>query len=266
MTGGMDNPVEVVFTPAGERIFTTTFFQHPGGGFRDGLVHAIYGGVYGKVHDVIDDHPRTGDVMPVLTHLGPAAPSGLARYRSRVFGEAYQDNLFAALFNLRKVTRHKLVPNGATFRTEDSDFLVSNNRDFHPTDVLEDADGSLVVIDTGGWYKLCCPTSQLWKPDILGGIYRVRRKNADRVRDPRGLALKWEGASVQQLIERLDDNRPAVGAARHRTARESGRAGRFFGRGYPASGKQSAREACGGLGSDTDRRAASSRGGSCSAG
>src|SRR5438309_2200287 len=25
MTGGMDNPVEVAFTPAGERIFTTTF-------------------------------------------------------------------------------------------------------------------------------------------------------------------------------------------------------------------------------------------------
>ena len=48
MTGGMDNPVDVVFTPGGERIFTTTFFQHPGGGQRDGLIHAIYGGVYGK--------------------------------------------------------------------------------------------------------------------------------------------------------------------------------------------------------------------------
>ena len=29
MTGGMDNPVDVVFTPGGERIFTATFFQHP---------------------------------------------------------------------------------------------------------------------------------------------------------------------------------------------------------------------------------------------
>ena len=52
MTGGMDNPVDVVFTPGGERIFTTTFFQHPGGGQRDGLIHAVYGGVYGKDHDV----------------------------------------------------------------------------------------------------------------------------------------------------------------------------------------------------------------------
>ena len=52
MTGGMDNPVDVAFTPGGERIFTTTFLQHPGGGKRDGLIHAIYGGVYGKVCDV----------------------------------------------------------------------------------------------------------------------------------------------------------------------------------------------------------------------
>ena len=58
MTGGMDNPVDVVFTPGGERIFTTTFFQHPAGGQRDGLIHAVYGGVYGKDHDVVYDRPR----------------------------------------------------------------------------------------------------------------------------------------------------------------------------------------------------------------
>jgi glucose/arabinose dehydrogenase len=32
MTGGMDNPVEVTFTPGGERIFTTTFLQNPANG------------------------------------------------------------------------------------------------------------------------------------------------------------------------------------------------------------------------------------------
>src|SRR5205814_1446992 len=192
MTGGMDNPVDVVFSPGGERIFTTTFLQHPGGGRRDGLIHAVYGGIYGKDHDVIYSHKWTGpDLMPVLTHLGPAAPCGLTCYESTSFGSAYQSNLFAALFNMQKVTRHVLEPNGATFKTRDEDFVVSSNRDFHPTDVLEDADGSLLVIDTGGWYKLCCPSSQLHKPDILGGIYRVRRKGAPRVADPRGLKLAW---------------------------------------------------------------------------
>ena len=213
ITGGMDNPVDVVFTPGGERIFTTTFLVHPGGGLRDGLIHAVYGGVYGKVHAVLDGHPHTSpDVMPVLTHLGAAAPCGLARYESDVFGKDYRDNLFAALFNMRKVTRHVLTPDGATFVSRDEDFVVSNNHDFHPTDVLEDADGSLLIVDTGGWYKLCCPTSQLVKPDVLGAIYRVRRRDATPPEDPRGLSLtlRWPKSSILFMGERLCDERPVV--------------------------------------------------------
>ena len=184
MTGGMDNPVDVAFTSAGERILTATFLEHPQLGRRDALIHAIYGGLYGKPHAVIDGHKRTGDLMPALTHFGPAAPAGLTRYASRVFGDEYRDNFFAALFNLQKVTRHALEPSGATFKSHDSDFVVSSSRDFHPTDVLEDADGSLLVIDTGAWYKLCCPTSQLAAPEVLGAIYRVRRQGAPRMADP----------------------------------------------------------------------------------
>jgi putative membrane-bound dehydrogenase-like protein len=223
MTGGMDNPVKVVFTPGGERIFTTTFFVHPGGGRRDGLVHAIYGGIYGKDHDVIYDHKWTGtDLMPVLTHLGPAAPCGLVRYESSVLGAEYQDNLFAALFNLHKVTRHVLEPNGATFRTRDEDFLVSDNLDFHPTDVLEDADGSLLIIDTGGWYKLCCPTSQLHKPDVFGAIYRVRRKGAPHLDDPRGRKLAWSRMTAAEMAHLLDDPRPVVRRRAVQTLGEKG--------------------------------------------
>jgi putative membrane-bound dehydrogenase-like protein len=211
MTGGMDNPVEVAFTPGGERIFTTTFFQHPGGGYRDGLIHAIYGGVYGKDHDVVYEHPWTSpELMPVLSHFGPAAPAGLTRYASSIFGPEYRDNLFAAQFNMHKVSRHILVPSGATFRARDEDFLVSDNLDFHPTDVLEDADGSLLVVDTGGWYKVCCPSSQLHKPDILGAIYRVRRVGAPHVEDPRGRKLDWTSMTAGHLTGLLDDPRPAV--------------------------------------------------------
>jgi len=211
MTGGMDNPVDVVFTPGGERIFTTTFLQNPGGGRRDGLIHAIYGGVYGKVNDAIDEHRKTGpDLMPVLAHLGPAAPAGLVRYESRAFGDGSRDSLFACQFNLRKVSRHRLIPDGATYRTVDEDFLIAADQDFHPTDVVEDADGSLLVVDTGGWYKLCCPTSQLEKPDILGAIYRVRKVGAPRVHDPRGVTIAWSGATVDALAARLGDARPAV--------------------------------------------------------
>src|SRR5262245_8369600 len=192
MTGGMDNPVDTVFTPGGERIFTTTFLVQPGGGLRDGLIHGIYGGIYGKVHDVIFEpsHKWTGpEVMPVLLHMGPAAPCGLTRYESDAFGKAYQDNLFACYFNLHKVGRHVLTTQGATFTTKDEDFVSCSDLDFHPTDVLEDADGSLLIVDTGGWYKLCCPTSQLHKPDVLGAIYRVRRQGMPKVFDAWGKML-----------------------------------------------------------------------------
>ena len=210
MTGGMDNPVDVAFTPAGERIFTATFLEHPQAGKRDAIVHAIYGGVYGKPHNVLDGHKRTGDLMPVMCQLGPAVPAGLTRYASRAFGNGYQDSFFAAMFNLRKVTRHVLMPSGSTFTTRDEDFVVSDDRDFHPTDVIEDADGSLLVVDTGPWYKLCCPTSQLAKPVVLGAIYRIRRTGAATPRDPRGLTLDWGSMSADRLVALLDDPRPVV--------------------------------------------------------
>jgi putative membrane-bound dehydrogenase-like protein len=211
MTGGMDNPVGLVWTPGGEMIITSTFVQHPAGGKRDGLIHAVYGGVYGKDHGVLDGHIRTSPhLMPVMTHLGAAAPCGLVRYESTVFGPEYKDNLFACLFNMHKVTRHVLVPDGATFKTIDSDFLVSDSLDFHPTDVKEDADGSLLVIDTGGWYKLCCPTSQLHKPDVLGAIYRIRKTGAPKIDDPRGRKVEWARAKPGELVKLLGDERPAV--------------------------------------------------------
>jgi putative membrane-bound dehydrogenase-like protein len=183
MTGGMDNPVDVVFTPGGERIFSTTFFQHPGNGRRDGLIHAVYGAVYGKDHAPVYDHPWTHPtLMPPMTHLGPAAPCGLHRYESDQFGKEYANNVYCCQFNMRKVSRHVLKPSGSTFVTRDSDFVVSDNRDFHPTDVIEDADGSLLILDTGGWYKLCCPTSQLVKPDVTGAVYRVKKVGAHKTR------------------------------------------------------------------------------------
>lgn len=222
MTGGMDNPVEVAFTLGGERIFTTTFLTQPGGGLRDGLIHAVYGGVYGKIQAVIEDHKRTGDILQPMSHLGPAVPAGLTTYESRVFGNEYQGNLFAALFNLHKITRHVLEPQGGTFKSADLDFLVSDNIDFHPTDVLEDADGSLIVVDTGGWYKICCPSSQMAKDDIPGAIYRVRRTGAKKIDDPRGLKLAWHNMSAEQMAQLLGDERTAV---RKRAMHELGRKG-----------------------------------------
>ena len=206
--GGMDNPVEIAFNEAGDLFFTSTFIVQPGGGRRDGIVHGIYGAVYPKRHGVIEGISKTGDLLEAMTHLGPAAPSGLACYRSETFGENFRGNLFSTLFNMRKVMRHVLKrtgpdENGSTFHTEDSDFLVSDHVDFHPTDVLEDADGSLLVLDTGGWYKICCPTSVIAKSDVLGAIYRIRKTDSPAVNNPRG-----RGETL--TAKHLGDPRPAV--------------------------------------------------------
>ena len=222
LTGGMDNPVGFTYTADGERFLSCTFFQNPAGGKRDGLIHAIYGGVYGKDHDVLRDHPRTGDLMPVMTHMSAAAPCGLTTYRSRGLGLDFYDNLFACYFNLHKVVRHVLVPDGATFKTKDIDFVSSDSHDFHPTDVLEDADGSLLIVDTGGWYKICCPTSQLAKPDVLGGIYRVRRQGMTAPADPRGIKLAWATLKPAELAALLADERLYV---RQRAVNELGKRG-----------------------------------------
>jgi putative membrane-bound dehydrogenase-like protein len=183
MTGGMDNPVGVAFLPTGETFVSCTFVQHPAGGKRDAILHCAYGAIYGKDHDPIREQPWTDTTFTEpMTHLGPAAPAGLHAYRSTHFGKDFTGNLFCAQFNMAKVSRHVLKPKGATFETADTDFVKSDSKDFHPTDVIEDADGSLLIADTGGWYKLCCPSSVLEKKDVLGAIYRVRKVNGEKAR------------------------------------------------------------------------------------
>lgn len=174
MTGGMDNPNGFVMLPNGERFFTSTFLHHPGGGKRDGLVHALYGGLYGKSHQVLDGHWRTGPLLPVTVELGAAAPAGLTHWETPPTDLAGQgDVLVAALYNLQKVTAHVLQPAGASYQSSDLDLVVADRIDFHPTDVLPAPDGSLIIVDTGGWYDLCCPTSRVDQTAANGGIYRL---------------------------------------------------------------------------------------------
>jgi putative membrane-bound dehydrogenase-like protein len=203
--GGMDNPVEVTFTDAGETFGTMTYFQNPANGQRDSILHYVEGGVYPKPHEVVDEFPRTGELMPVMTKFARIAPSGLARYRGTALGDDYTGNLFTAQFNPHRIQRHVVRREGATFATTDSDFLTSSDPDFHPTDVMEDADGSLLVVDTGGWFIHGCPVSRIAKPEIRGAVYRVRKKGASRIENPYGGPLADRKAP--KLAKLLEDGR-----------------------------------------------------------
>lgn len=208
--GGFDNPVELIFTPAGEAVGTMTYFQDPANGQRDALLHFVEGGVYPKWYPVVSEFRQTGELMPVMTKFARIAPAGLARYRGTAFGAQYQGNLFSAQFNPHRVQRHILFREGATFRTEDSDFLTSRDPDFHPTDVIEDADGSLLVLDTGAWFIHGCPISRVAKPEIKGSIYRVRRTAGKEVSDPRGARVDLTAMTLPAVAKLLGDPRPAL--------------------------------------------------------
>ena len=206
--GGMDNPVEIDFLPTGEMLGTVNIMFRQRG---DCLVHWMHGGVYPH-HDqpkVVDEFRSTGGLLPPVHDFGHVAVSGMTRYRGTQLGESFQGNLFVTEFNTHKVKRVHLQHDGPTFSAEAEDFLTSTFGDFHPTDVLEDADGSLLVIDTGGWFRIGCPTSQIVKPNVLGAIYRVRRGDpADR--NPRGTDIVWQTQTMAQLSILMRDRRWAV--------------------------------------------------------
>ncbi len=205
--GGMDNPVEVTFTPEGEVLGDANlFYSDPRG---DVLIHWVRGGVYPRYDQeaVLAEFRRTGDPLKDIFNFGHGAVSGLTLARSAALG--YQGNVFVSLFNTRKVTRSVLVPRGSTFAARTEDFFTVHDPDAHLTDVFEDADGSLMILNTGGWFRRGCPASEISKPQATGAIYRVR-KPGHKVTDPRGLGLPWDGSSTAQLVRWLDDPRFAV--------------------------------------------------------
>ena len=203
--GGMDNPVEVDFTESGDVLGTVNIlYTRPR---VDCLVHWLYGGAYPHRQRVLNELKTTGEVLGPMHRFGHVAISGMTRYRSGVMNHAWGDNLFATFFNHGKVVRLEIEPSGSTWQATQHEFLSSESRDFHPTDVIEDADGSLLVVDTGGWFYRGCPTSQFAKPDLHGGIYRVRRDAMTTMVDPRGTRIDWSQQSATQMMRLLNDTR-----------------------------------------------------------
>jgi putative membrane-bound dehydrogenase-like protein len=208
--GGFDNPVEVAFTAEGEPLVNVNIVHAQP--FRvDAILYGIEGGNY-PYEPAWQELPRTGDFLPSAGDLGWVATSGFMRYRGIGFGAPWSTRYFSTEFNRHRVRAHKVERDGAGFRITHEDFLTCDHPDFHPTDVLEDADGSLLVVDTGGWFRIGCPQSQIAKPDVKGAIYRVRRAKPVGYLppDPRGLKLKWDGVHSSDLVNRLGDPRRAV--------------------------------------------------------
>jgi putative membrane-bound dehydrogenase-like protein len=210
--GGFDNTIELVFMPGGETIGTMTYFTDPQDGLRDAIMHWVEGGVYPKVFPAIeaDKLKLTGALMPVMTKLARVSHAGLMRYRGVSFGVQYESNLFTAEFNTGRIMRHTIATDGGTFKTETEPFMTSDIPDFHPTDVLEDADGSLLFVNTGGWFIAGCPLSVVAKTDVRGGIYRIRKRSGSMTEDPWGKKIDFQKVSAEELVTMTGDPRHVV--------------------------------------------------------
>jgi putative heme-binding domain-containing protein len=192
-----DNPVEVDFTPDGDIIgVQNLYYTQPRG---DTIVHWLYGGVYERSDQLkaIAHLPRTLETMPVMYNFGHVAVSGCCFWRSyegRVIeGRAQAPNappsgpnanetppfspplqFMVTHFNTQRLVRMELTSSGSTYKAVENEFLKLHNPDIHLTDVMEDPrDGSLLLLDTGGWFRIGCPASLMAKSDLLGAVYRI---------------------------------------------------------------------------------------------
>src|SRR5207244_6539438 len=108
---------------------------------------------------------------------------------------------------LHRIVQYRLERKGSTFQTVERDFLSADNHVVRITDVLEDADGSLLFVDMGAWFTYGFLGNPLPKPQILGAIYRIRRADAPGIVDPWGKRLRLEKRSPKELAALLDDPR-----------------------------------------------------------
>lgn len=204
--GGMDNPVELDFMDNGDIVGSINlFYGRPRG---DTLNHWIHGGVYPR-HDqqsVIDEFKRTGPLLTEFHNFGHVAVSGIMRYRTATANPDWKDNIFATHFNTQQITRTIIKQEGSTYSTVKTvPFLKINDPGVHITDVLEDPNGDILVIDTGDWFRQGCPNSQVARPDTSGAIYRIRKLGLrDRKQDQWGNELDWKKASFDEVVHRLN--------------------------------------------------------------
>lgn len=186
-----DNPVEVDFTPDGDIIgVQNLYYTQPRG---DTIIHWLYGGVYERSDQLkaIAHLPRTLETMPVMYNFGHVAVSGSCfwknystknqeqRTRNKEPGTRNQPpathQFLVTHFNTQRLVRMELTPSGSTYKAVENEFLKLHNPDIHLTDVMEDPrDGSLLLLDTGGWFRIGCPASLMAKSDLLGAIYRIK--------------------------------------------------------------------------------------------
>jgi hypothetical protein len=137
--------VEVDFTAEGDLLgVQNLYYSNPRG---DTLMHYLLGGVYERpdMLKAIEGLPRTLERMPVVHNFGHVAVSGCTIWRSypKPVGTL---QMLVTHFNTGRLSRIELTRSGASYQAAENELLKLQDPDIHLTDVLEDADGSLLVV------------------------------------------------------------------------------------------------------------------------
>ncbi len=234
-----DNPVEVDFTQDGDIIGVQNLYHSQPRG--DTIIHWLYGGVYERADQLkaISHLHRTLGTMPVMYDFGHVAVSGACFWRAfpTVGRGRRAENFMVTHFNTQRLVRMELTPEGSTYKAVENEFLKLYNPDIHLTDVMEDPrDGSLLLLDTGGWFRIGCPASLMAKSDLLGAVYRIKPASAKaappvakataltfdtalaglKSADPRARrhALEWISANIKEDHKNEGESKAAAAAVR----------------------------------------------------
>ncbi|MCX6838202.1 MAG: c-type cytochrome [Verrucomicrobia bacterium] len=207
-----DNPVEVDFTRSGDIIgVQNLYYSQPRG---DTIIHWLYGGVYERSDQLkaIAHLPRTLETMPVMYNFGHVAVSGSCFWKSypTLNLKPETQHFMVTHFNTQRLVRMELTPSGSTYKAVENEFLKLHTPDIHLTDVMEDPrDGSLLLIDTGGWFRIGCPSSLMAKSDLLGAIYRIKpTKQTATLLANRSAGAPTHKTDLQSQIADLQSNDP----------------------------------------------------------
>lgn len=197
-----DNPVEVDFTRDGDIIgVQNLYYSQPRG---DTIIHWLYGGVYERSDQLkaIAHLPRTLEHMPVMYNFGHVAVSGSCFWKSYPSKSKDAQQFMVTHFNTQRLVRMELTPSGSTYKPVENEFLKLYNPDIHLTDVMEDPrDGSLILLDTGGWFRIGCPSSLMAKSDLLGAVYRIK-STKPQVASHKPAVIEYPG-DLKQAIKDL---------------------------------------------------------------
>ena len=205
MTGGMDNPVDVAFTPGGERILDRHVCRASAAAAgATGSFTPIYGGVYGKVarRDRRPPAHRRSDADDDAARA--RRPCGLHALRV----DGVRRRIIATTSSPRCSTcaRSRGTCSSRAARRSRSATPISSSRTTAtsiPTDVLEDADGSLLV-------RRHRRLVQALLPDVAAG--QAGRARRDLPRPPRRARRSARPARPHARVD--DDGRcRARGAA-----------------------------------------------------